>query len=391
MKLDDRFNSEYDDDDYESFEEESLRREASGRSLRSAALIISFFLIITIGVLVWANSDKFTGNKNNYPRTPQTAVSGGAAYADYNKVNIDGVITGNTRTAYDLDFWDDFPVDRREDNVSSNSSVSASAAPSEETDPAKDGKHTLITHKNGTEEWVEINPYLDKNNYDNAGFVYKTPFMCYYENNTKVSCVGAFISKNDDYVDFSELKKSGVDFVVLKLGQRGYSSGDLSLDENFLDNYKRAYDAGLDIGLYFVSAAASTEEAMEEADYVLNTISENSVSVNYPIMLSTEKSGSGKSRTDELEKIPRTNAALTFMKAIEKAGYYPMFYGTKETLIQKYSLGSMIGYEVCISETADLPTYPYSFNMWEYDQSGKVGGIAGGAKLVISFEDYSLR
>ena len=121
------------------------------------------------------------------------------------------------------------------------------------------------------------------------------------------------------------------------------------------------------------------------------SISENSVSVNYPIMLSSEKSGSGKSRTDELEKIPRTNAALTFMKAIEKAGYYPMFYGTKETLIQKYSLGSMIGYEVCISETADLPTYPYSFNMWEYDQSGKVGGIAGGAKLVISFEDYSLR
>ncbi|MCR5210673.1 MAG: hypothetical protein K6C99_10715 [Lachnospiraceae bacterium] len=390
MKLDDRFNPEYDDEDYESYEDESLRREASGRSLRSAALIISFFLIITIGVLVWANSDKFTPKKNNDPVPGQPAVSGGAAYADYNKVNIDGVITGDTRTAYDLDFWDDFPVERPKDTVSVNTSVSGASA-GEETDPAKDGKHTLITHKNGTEEWVEINPYLDKNIYEDAGFVYKTPFMSYYDNNTKISCVGALISKNDDYVDFNELKRAGAEFVILKLGQRGYSSGELSEDENFLDNYKRAYEAGLDIGLYFVTAATSNEEAMEEAEFVLNTISENSVSVNYPIMLSAEKSGSGKSRTDEMEKIPRTNAALTFMKAVEKAGYYPMFYGTKETLIQKYSLGSMIGYEFCISEDADLPTYPYSFNMWEYDQSGKVGGIAGGAKLIISFEDYSLR
>jgi hypothetical protein len=29
--------------------------------------------------------------------------------------------------------------------------------------------------------------------------------------------------------------------------------------------------------------------------------------------------------------------------------------------------------------------------MWEYDDAGTVDGIAGGARMSISFEDYSLR
>ena len=49
-----------------------------------------------------------------------------------------------------------------------------------------------------------------------------------------------------DYVDFDRLKSSGVDFVMLRLGQRGYASGEMSLDENFLDNYARAREAGSD-------------------------------------------------------------------------------------------------------------------------------------------------
>ena len=83
--------------------------------------------------------------------------------------------------------------------------------------------------------------------------------------------------------------------------------------------------------------------------------------------------------------------ALTFMDAVAKEGFFPLLYGNKETLIRKYSLGSMIGYEIWYSEAADMPDYPYQFVMWQYDLGGEVAGIAGGARMNICFTDYSLR
>ena len=304
---------------------------------------------------------------------------------------VDELVGQSTLTADDLDFWDDYPVEKPKEKEKPAVSSDAAPLPQTEADPATDGKHTLIKHKDGSEEWAEINPYLQKCPYEAAGFVYQTPFMRYYENNKKKSMNGVTLSKEDEYVDFIRLKDAGVDYVMLKLGQRGYTTGTISMDEAFPDNAKRASDAGLKVGVYFVSAAINTDEAYEEANFVLKTLSENSVSVNFPVAVCTEKEGGGTSRLETIEKIPRTNAAITFMRAIEVAGLCPVLYGTKETLIKKYSLGSMTGYEIWLDEDEDLPTYPYTFSMWEYDDAGSVDGIAGGARMSISFEDYSLR
>ena len=384
MRLDDDFEDDFTADEAER-REQSYRREASSRAIRSSIVIIGLFVLITLGIVLIANREKYNNRNHSAARTALESEE-----AARSGESVDELISGSTLTASDLDFWDDYPEDDGTEGSASSDSAVPTATPVPD-DPATDGKHTLITHADGSEEWVEINPYLERNLYENSGFVYQKPFMKYYENNSRKSYAGVDISKDEDYVDFTRLKSSGVDFVMLRLGQRGYSSGELSLDENFLDNYTRAREAGLDIGVYFITAAANTTEAYEEAEFVLRTISENSITLEYPVALSGEKTGAGKGRTDDMEKIPRTNAAITFMKAIEDAGYYPILYGTKETLIKKYSLGSMIGYEVWLSEVSDLPSYPYTFNMWEYDLSGEVGGIAGGARLILSFEDYSMR
>ncbi len=384
MRLDDDFEDDFTADEAER-REQSYRQEASARALRSSIVIIGLFVLITLGVVLIANKGKSPSKGNASARTAleseEAAKSG---------QSVEELISGSTLTASDLDFWDDYPEGDGKDKIVSADSATPSATPEPE-DPATDGKHTLITHSDGSEEWIEINPYLQRNQYENAGFVYQKPFMKYYENNSRKSYAGVDISKDEDYVDFARLKSAGIDFVMLRLGQRGYASGEISLDEKFLDNYTRAREAGLDRGVYCVTSAVNTTEAYEEATFVRNTISENAITLEYPVALSGEKAGVGKGRTDEMEKIPRTNCAITFMKAVEDAGYYPIMYGTKETLIQKYSLGSMIGYEFWLSEASDLPSYPYTFTMWEYDLSGEVDGIAGGARMILSFEDYSMR
>ncbi|MCR4937956.1 MAG: hypothetical protein K5987_07365 [Lachnospiraceae bacterium] len=387
MKLnDDDYNST--DEDLLFDDERRLKKEAGLRSMRTGGLLLSVFLLATLGVIYFTNG----GFDNTSSSSKKSGTSKPSAVmqqkeAEKTAADADKMIGGSTLTASDLDFWDDFPPKEEKEKK-----ITPEATPTPlPSDPATDGKHTLIKHDDGTEEWAEINPYLPKNKYDNSGFVYKTPLMRYYENNTKHSFNGADLSKNEEYIDFTALKNAGLDFVMLRMGQRGYASGEISLDDSFLENIKMADDAGLMCGVYFISSAINTEEAFEEAQFVLNTISSNSLNIRYPVAVSLEKEGEGKGRTDDLGKIPRTNTVLTFCRAIEDAGYYPIVYGTKETLIQKLSLGSMTGTEIWYSEDSDLPDFPYPFSMWQYDLDGNINGIAGGARLDISFEDYSMR
>ena len=94
-----------------------------------------------------------------------------------------------------------------------------------EADPSTDGKHTLVTNRDGKEEWVLISPYLPKHEYDFTKLVCQSDLMKYYQDGKLTSYVGVDISKYQDYVDFLKLKKAGVDFVMLRVGARGYGSG----------------------------------------------------------------------------------------------------------------------------------------------------------------------
>lgn len=377
MKLDDHF-----DEEFEDFDSYANRQEQKG-AFKTALLLVSLFVLLVVALVLYANLED--NPKKQGGVTPAAQAQNGKASSD-----LEGYISGETRTADDLDFWhayDEPEVTPKPQTVNAE----PSPTPTEKADPATDGMHTLITYADGSEEWAEINPYLTRSRYDLTGFVYQKPFMQYYENNTKKSFVGVDISKDQEYVDFKKLKEAGVDFVMLRLGQRGYSSGELSMDENFLDNYTRAREAELDIGAYFVTAAVTTEEAKEEVDYCLSSISENEITLEYPLAVSVMPLGSGRARTDSLEKMPRTNAAMTFMKNVEDAGYFSLLYGDKATLMKKYSLGSMIGYDVWYAGEGDLPDYPYLFTMWQYDLDGEVDGITGGARMNICFTDYKVR
>ncbi|MBR5419531.1 MAG: hypothetical protein IK115_00130 [Lachnospiraceae bacterium] len=383
------------EEDYDEYDEE--REELRGRSARSmkgAGMIIALFVLLTIGIVVIANQGSGNTTGSGQPVEHSPAAD---SWNNPDHEEVTALVEGGRGTAEDLDFWYAYPTKTPEMlTVSVNEPTpteSAEEATPEEDKPSvsEDGMHTLIRYDDGTQEWADINPYLSRNNYDFSGLVYKKPFMSYYENNSKRSFTGVDISKDEDFVDFKLLKRSGVDFVMLRLGQRGYSTGEISLDDNFVENYQRAAEAELDVGVYFVTAAITTEEAKEEADFCIRTLSENQVVLTYPLALSTKQLGSGKARTDDLEKMPRTNCALTFMRTVEQAGFFSLLYGDKATLIKKYSLGSMIAYDIWYSEQADIPDYPYQFVMWQYDLGGKVDGIAGGARLNLCFMDYKVR
>lgn len=306
----------------------------------------------------------------------------------------------NRLTASDLDIWDMYSEENTEDvyeeekeeeseKKTSKYEEAAERIAEEEAEknPGEDGKHTLLTYADGTEEWVLINPYLERSSIDFTKLKKKADKMSYYENGKKASYVGVDISKYNGDVDFRLLRESGVDYVMIRLGARGYGSGEIILDEKYTDYMAKAAEAGLDVGVYFFSQAITPAEAVEEANFVIQNLT--NYKITYPVAFDMEYVQNDKARIESLSRAEKTEVAKAFLDTVKNAGYTPMIYGTKEWLIKEIDLTALTEYDVWLSQQKDVPDYPYQFQMWQYTTEGSISGINGDADLNISFVDYA--
>ena len=211
--------------------------------------------------------------------------------------------------------------------------------------------------------------------------------MSYYDNGRDISYLGADLSKYNGDVDFRALKEAGADFVMLRIGSRGYGSGQIVPDEKFEENIKKAIDAGLEVGVYFFSQAITAEEAVEESNYIIQVLA--NYQITYPVAFDMEYVQNDKARIEVLSRDEKTAVAKAFLTNIKAAGYKPLLYGTKEWLIKHIDLTKLTDFDVWLSQQKDIPDYPYKFQMWQYTLSGGSGGIDGDVSWNISFVDYS--
>ena len=342
----------------------------------STIVAVSLFVLIILLMMI------ITNHKQLMPRQTQTAQSPSSVStaADDGYPDTEDLIGDSNLTPDDFDFWDMYPEATPEPEPESTEEPAVN-------DPSTDGRHTLVVNADGKEEWVLISPYLPKHDYDFTKLVCQSDLMKYYEDGRQVSFVGTDISKAQGYVDFNKLKKAGIDFVMLRVGARGYSSGQLVLDDYFLDNIKRASDAELEIGVYFFSQAVTEAEAIEEANLVLEQIQD--YTVRYPIAFDMEYVDNDTSRVEGVSRADKTTIARAFLDTVKAAGYEPMIYGDKQWLIKQIDLSKLTEYDIWLSQLEDIPDYPYQFSMWQYDRQASIDGISGYANLDISFIDYS--
>lgn len=289
---------------------------------------------------------------------------------------------GSNLTPEDLDFWDMYP-EKTPIPVAPEQVVEEEP----EQDPSKDGKHTKVINDSGEEEWVLIDEQLNKHYYDLNSFVLQSDRMKYYKDDRVISALGVDISERQGYVDFNNLKKAGIDFCMIRVGARGYGTGQLFLDENFSENMKRALDAGLEVGVYFFSQAITQEEVMEEANLVLEALAD--YDIKYPVAFWMEYVENDTARVEQLTKTAKTEIAKTFLDTMRTAGYTPMLYGKKEWLIKKLDLSLLEGVDIWLAQYESTPDYPYSFSMWQYTNHAIVDGISGSTTLNISLIDFS--
>ena len=223
---------------------------------------------------------------------------------------------------------------------------------------------------------------VELNKYNNDSFSTENGLKSYTENGNKVSMAGIDVSENCGDIDWAKVKAAGIDFVMVRLGGRGYGDeGSLYSDEKAKEYIQGAQSQGIKTGGYFFSQAVSDAEAVEEANYAVSTL--GGLKLDFPLAFDWEEIEDDAARTDNVTNEQLTSCAKAFCEEVKKQGFEPMIYSESKPLYYKYDLAALKDYKLWLSEYNDLPTFYYDFSMWQYSDKGKVDGINSDVDLNI--------
>ena len=207
--------------------------------------------------------------------------------------------------------------------------------------------------------------------------------------------IGIDVSKHNGSIDWEQVKKSGIQFAIIRAGNRGYGeAGNMVEDPYFVQNMNGAIANGIKVGVYYYSQAITVEEAIQEAEATLRMIQDNGFAgkLSLPIVIDTEAAGG---RADSMTKEQRTTVVKAFCERIKQAGYTPMVYANKSWLKNNLIMSELEQYEVWVAhyvktdDPINNPTdYDGRFEIWQYTSEGSVPGVSGNVDIDISYKKY---
>ena len=200
----------------------------------------------------------------------------------------------------------------------------------------------------------------------------------------KIEFDGIDVSQFQGNIDWTSVKNEGLDFVVHRIGFRGYGAeGNMKKDSKFDYNIEQTNRLGINSSVYFVTQATNYWEGQEEANFVLNNL--NGHTINGFIVIDVEWAGGGEGkngRADYISKEDRTQAIKGFCERIRSAGYNPMIYANKDWLNNKMNLSELSSYQVWLAHYVkgapnNKSDYKGNYLYWQYTNTGVVKGING--------------
>lgn len=189
-------------------------------------------------------------------------------------------------------------------------------------------------------------------------------------------------------IDWNAAANDGVEFAMVRIGFRGTSTGAINADEYYAQNIDGAMAAGIETGVYFFAQAITVEEAIEEADFVIELLRDHEI--NGPVAYDWEMHNS-QYRVYGTTPEMATACAVAFCKRIAEAGYTPMIYAGTYVSYIKYDQGAIAPYlswypEYKSASSEKLyPTIRYQMDYWQYTSSCTVAGVSGRVDANLQF------
>ena len=174
-------------------------------------------------------------------------------------------------------------------------------------------------------------------------------------------------------IDFDKVKKSGIDYVILRAG---YGRELDQIDNRFVENYEKAKAAGLKVGAYWFSYSESVDEAFKEAEACLYCLGGRKLDM--PLYYDLEID----SVMERMTKSEYTQMALNFCSVIESAGYRPGIYSSVSVYQTKLDHSRLLRDGISVWNISVWNAHwsercTIECDVWQYSENGSVSGIYG--------------
>ena len=272
--------------------------------------------------------------------------------------------------------------------VKSDKKQESQTTAEKETQTASDGKlydvYTLspvLVNEYG-DGWHNIggNRYYYRGSQRVTGWQNIDGLQYYFDGNGKLSsCTMIDVSTYNGDIDWNAVKAAGVDYAIIRVGYRGYGTARLVQDRRFEQNMRGAINAGIRVGAYIVTQAVNTEEAVEEASFIVEKC--RGYNVTLPLAIDVEWAGNSyeEGRANSISASTRTDVINAFARTVMNSGYTAMAYANKDWFENKIYSGNL--FSSCKIWLAQYRNTEYTYggrvNMWQYTSKGRVDGING--------------
>ncbi len=250
----------------------------------------------------------------------------------------------------------------------------------------KIGTYKLVYHLSDSSNNIEsvnvtLNVVKPSSSVSESSPSVKTQFRDIYTNyKTDKTEIGIDVSKWQGNIDFDKVKDMGATFVMMRIGVEGSQSGEISIDEYYKNNIKKAKEAGLKVGVYFHSNATSKDEAIKQADWVIKTL--DGEILDLPIAFDWESWSDWNYFKISFYEI--NEVANAFLKRIESKGYQGMLYGSKFYLETIWT--NKEKYPVWLAHYTNKTNYQDDYIIWQLCNNGQIAGINGDVDIDIMYK-----
>ena len=197
---------------------------------------------------------------------------------------------------------------------------------------------------------------------------------------------GIDVSKYQSGLNWNKIKKSGVSFVIIRIGYRGYGAeGKLVKDPMFEEHFTNARNAGLKVGVYFFTQAMNEAEAQEEAEACNRAL--NGRMLDYPIFYDTEASTApgGTGRADGLGVEDRTKCAIAFCERVKELGYQPGVYASTTWYRKRVDYNTLRSRYTIWNAHYGVSSSPIGCDLWQGTEKARINGYSGELDANISY------
>lgn len=182
------------------------------------------------------------------------------------------------------------------------------------------------------------------------------------------------ISEHQGIIDFNQVKSSGIDTIIIRLGWIG-NKNNHTLDKYFKMNFEKAKSLGFKIGLYVYNYCNNINTLNGAIDWVKNQI--KGLSFEYPLFLDMEDNS-----IINVGKAILTEMSLHFCKRLkEEMNCNTGVYANLNWFKNYIDVNSLINgnYKIWLAEWngKEMHTANFKVDLWQYSSNGQINGING--------------